>query len=123
MLLYADSFKSILDLLTLLVIFAFVLGVTYFTTRYIANFQRERTEAGNIRLLEATRLAQNKYIQLVKIGDKYFALAVCKDTVSVICELDESEIKNLDGVNENLPSFSDILKKFKKENAEKDNTQ
>lgn len=42
MLLAVDNVKSISQLLTLLVIFAFVLAITYFTTKYVANYQKER---------------------------------------------------------------------------------
>ncbi len=114
MLLAVDNVKSISQLLTLLVIFAFVLAITYFTTRYVANYQKGKMSDSNIKLLEAARLSQNKYIQLVQIGKKYYALAISKDNVTVISEVPEEELK-LEADSAMPHKFADILASFKKE--------
>ena len=72
-LLSATTVKSVAQLLTLLLIFAFVLGITYFTTRYVANYQKGKMIDSNIKLMDAARLSQNKYIQIVQIGKKVTA--------------------------------------------------
>lgn len=117
MLLSATTVKSFAQLLTLLLIFIFVLGITYFTTRYVANFQKGKMVDSNIKLMDAARLSQNKYIQIVQIGKKYYALAVCKDTVTVIGEVSEDElvVNNDTGV---VPQkFADILSNLKKKSV------
>lgn len=122
MLLAVDNVKSISQLLTLLVIFAFVLAITYFTTKYVANYQKGKMSDSNIKLLEATRLSQNKYIQLVQIGKKYYALAISKDNVTVISEVPEDELK-LEDENEKPHKFADILASFKKDNASEERNE
>lgn len=117
MLLSATTVKSFAQLLTLLLIFIFVLGITYFTTRYVANFQKGKMVDSNIKLMDAARLSQNKYIQIVQIGKKYYALVVCKDTVTVIGEVSEDElvVNNDTGV---VPQkFADILSNLKKKSV------
>ena len=76
----------------------------------------------NIKLLEATRLSQNKYIQLVQIGKKYYALAISKDNVTVISEVPEDELK-LEDENEKPRKFADILASFKKYNASEERNE
>ena len=46
----------------------------------------------NINILETMRISNTKYIQVVKIGSKVFAIAVAKDTVTYLCELNEDEL-------------------------------
>lgn len=126
MLLSVDNVKSISQLLTLLVIFAFVLAITYFTTRFVANYQKGRMEDSNIKLLDAARLSQNKYIQIVQIGKKYYALAISKDTVTVIAEVPEEEITIKEDTGVVPQKFADILSNLKNKGSvtdEKDDTE
>jgi len=126
MLLSVDNVKSISQLLTLLVIFAFVLAITYFTTRFVANYQKGRMEDSNIKLLDAARLSQNKYIQIVQIGKKYYALAISKDTVAVIAEVPEEEITIKEDTGVVPQKFADILSNLKNKGSvtdEKDDTE
>lgn len=126
MLLSVDNVKSISQLLTLLVIFAFVLAITYFTTRFVANYQKGRMEDSNIKLLDAARLSQNKYIQIVQIGKTYYALAISKDTVTVIAEVPEEEITIKEDTGVVPQKFADILSNLKNKGSvtdEKDDTE
>ena len=104
--------NSYLQMLTVLVIFVGVLGVTAWTTKWVANYQKKQADQGNISLLDACRIGTNKYIQIVRVGEKYLALAICKDTVTVLCEIPEEQLKfmNADG----NAAFSDVLKKIMK---------
>ena len=61
-------------------------------------------------LLEAIRLGNNKYIQVVRLGEKYLALAVCKDTVTVLCEIPREEWKDISPQTFS-ESFKGILEK------------
>ena len=65
-------------------------------------------------LLESFRLSNNKYIQIVRIGNKYLALAVCKDTVTMVTEIPEEELKLSEGTS--MAGFKDILNRVQKKN-------
>ena len=106
------------QLITVLLIFAFVLFITWFATRFVGNFQKERMEGANITVVETQRIAPNKYIQIVKIGDRYFAIAVCKDSVTTISEI-SSESLDLSNTEKEKFSLKEFLNKAKEE--EKDN--
>lgn len=81
------------QLITVLLIFVFVLVITAVTTRWIANFQKTKAPNSNIEVIESTRIAQNKLVEIVRIGDKYFAIALGKDTVTLISELEGDSLK------------------------------
>ncbi len=110
-----STFDSVVRLIGVVLIFLFVLVATYATTRWIANYQQTSAKNRNIRVIETYRLTSNKYIQIVHVGGKYLAIAVSKDNVSVLTELNEEEIIDFSAVNENKreESFGNILEKFK----------
>ena len=74
-------------------IFVAVLAVTALVTKWIAGYQKQQGAAGNIEVRETVRIANNKYIQLVRIGESYFAIAVCKDTVTALGQIPAEQLK------------------------------
>ena len=113
MVLTAGGYDSFLDLITVLLIFVFVIAITLFTTKYVANYQKVQNAGKNIEVLETYRISQSKYIQIVKIGTKYVAIAVSKDTVTLLTALEETDISFNEMVNEGK-SFKDIFAGLKK---------
>ena len=86
----ADSYAQFI---TVLFIFVAVLAVTALVTKWIAGYQKQQGAAGNIEVRETVRIANNKYIQLVRIGESYFAIAVCKDTVTALGQIPAEQLK------------------------------
>lgn len=113
--LVADSrANNIVQLLFSIFIFVLVLAVTWFVTKWIGNYQNLQSKCRNVEVIETARIANGKYIQIVRVADAYFAIAVCKDTVTFLTKLDEQEIqKEQSSSSENAESFQDILKKIK----------
>ena len=112
--------SSFAQLITLLIVFVFVLALTYYATKWMAKIQKSQFRNSNIEVVETFRLSNTKYIQIVKLGGKYVAIAVGKDTVTFLTELDATEL-DLDkplGKTENL-EFHEILKKVKDMNRKK----
>lgn len=118
----SSRIEAFAQLLTLLIIFIFVLAVTYYVTRFVGNYHKNKLSGSNINILETMRIANNKYIQIVKIGSRVFAIAVAKDTVSYLCELDEDELIYKESSSGkmliNNDNFKEILEKFKKDKPE-----
>ena len=94
-----------------LILFCIVLAITYTTTRWIANFQKTKQAGSNIQVLETCKIAPNAYIQIVKIGLKFVAVAVCKDTVTKIVELSEEELQLAVPGESQTAGFREILDK------------
>ena len=97
------------QLITVLLIFVAVLALTAFTTKYIAKVQRQTGMSGNLEVLETIRISSTKYIQLVRIGETYVAMAVCKDTVTKLCEVPKEQLKETLPMESNNFSFKEML--------------
>ena len=94
MIILTGKTDSYAQFITVLLIFVAVLAVTALVTKWIAGYQKQQGAAGNIEVLETVRIANNKYIQLVRIGESYFAIAVCKDTVTNLGEIPAGQLKD-----------------------------
>ncbi len=108
----ADSY---IQFISLLLIFVVVLGVTYYVTKWLAGYQKEKNNGGNIEIIETARISTSKYIQIVRIGDKYMAIAVGKDEITSLGEIDRDSLIVKDLSADNSGSFKDILEKIKGE--------
>lgn len=106
--------KSIAELVFLLILFALILAACVVTTRFVAGRQMQRGKNSNFKPLETYQIAQNRYLQLVQVGTRYFVISVTKENVSFIAEMKEDEITIREdsglGVQK---SFKDILSEFK----------
>ena len=87
-----SSIQSLLELLGLVLVFVIVLVVCYFTTKFVAGRQLVQKKIGNFEVVETFAIAQNKYLQLIRMGKKYVVISVAKDAVAFITELDENEV-------------------------------
>lgn len=112
----SDRADSYVQFVTVLLLFVFVLAVTAFVTKWIGGYQKGSGAAGkNMELVEALRLSNNKYVQIVRIGRKYLALAVCKDTVTMLSEIPEEDLSFPEGSSGSALGFRDVLAKIQKE--------
>ena len=107
---------SIVQLFTVILIFIFVLALTYFTTKFTAKLQMGRYQNANVEIIETYKIAPTKYIQVVRIGEKYFSYVVCKETVTLLGELAKDDITDSkqNEPNTAVLSFKDIFEKLKK---------
>ena len=111
-----NNVDSYLQFMTVLIIFVFVLVVTYWTTKWIAGYQKGKLHNTNMELIEAIRLTNNKYIQIIRVGQKYLAVAICKDSVTMLTEIPEEQLMLSEGVDDIQPSFKELLDKLQKKN-------
>ncbi len=101
--------SDIAQLLTMLIIFVVVLAASMWVTKWIGNYQKNQYASGNIEVIESSRIAPNKWVEIVRVGSKYKALAICKDTVTFLGDIDESELKREE--TSEKKSFADVLSK------------
>lgn len=104
--------NNVVQFITVTLLFVLVLGLTYFTTRFVGGYQKNKLSGTNIKVLETMRVANNKFVSLIKVGDKVFAVALCKDTVTMLGEVDEASL-TIEESADTAPSFDEIFKKFK----------
>lgn len=111
---YAINVNSIVQFLVALLMLAIVVVLCYFTTKFVANYQKGVMGKGNIEVMEAKSLGSNKMIQIVRIGDEYFAIGVSKDNVSLISKVDKEALIYEEVQPSKIgSSFSQILDKVK----------
>ncbi len=109
---------SVVQFLTVLIMFVFVLGITYLTTRYIAKIQKVQMTNRNMELIDTLRISNNKYLQIVRIGGKYYCMAVCKDTVTMLGEVQKEELVFYEGDANAGMDFKSILEDFKQKHKD-----
>lgn len=106
------SNHPVYQFVTVTLIFIFVIGITYFTTRWIGMYQKKHASYGAVKIIESFRLSSNKLLQVVKAGDKCFLIAVCKDTVTLLGEVDEKTLE-LEKDSDKPESFGTVFSRFK----------
>lgn len=123
------TLESLAQFLTALFIFIFVLLITWFTTRLIGNMQKQRMTGTNIEVIETTKITPSKYLQIIRAGEKYLLIAVCKDTVTMLTELSEDSLISPADSRDDQTDFGNLLEKARiklsgrnteKEQAERD---
>ncbi len=119
LLLTSSTGESIFQLVVVLLIFIIVLALTYYTTKWIAGYQKSHSYNRNLEIVETLKLTTNKYVQIVKAGnDKYLVLGIGKDEVSLLATLSSDEVEDsMTGLETNVMgdiSFQEALDKFKK---------
>ena len=55
-----NSINAVAEFFTVLLIFLLILAVTYFATKWIANFQKVKISSRNIRVIETYKITTNK---------------------------------------------------------------
>ncbi len=124
MILLSSSLNSFIQLVGVLLIFCFVLAMTYFVSKWIGGYQKGSMLNKNLRVVESIKIGTNKFICLVKAGEIYLVVAVGKDEVTMLAQLTEEQLSE-DSVSDtgNSPlsagslkateNFQEILEKIK----------
>lgn len=112
-----QGLDSYIQFVAVLIVFILVLALTAFTTKWIAKYQKQHSVTSNIEVIETTNMSNGKYIQIIRIGETYMAIAVCKDTVTTICEVPKEQLVEREIVN-NQGQFKELfLKAIKKDSG------
>ena len=113
--------NSVAELLTVLVIFALVLIVTWLVTKWIAGYQQGKNCGKNLEVIETSKIAPNKYLQIIRMGRKYVAIAVGKDTVTMLTEIPEDQLQLPEGRKDKTQkSFREILAEYREKDTEEE---
>ena len=94
-LMLSASMESFLQLFVALLIFVFVLILTYLTTQWIGKYQKSHMNTKNLRIVETIPAGQNKHICLVKAGTQYLVVAVGKDEIHLLSTLTEEQLSDV----------------------------
>ena len=119
--------ENVIEFIVVLIIFVGVLVLTYYATRFIASYQKTHTYNKNIEVIETARVANNKYIQVIRVGkEDYFVIGVGKDEVAPIGQV-KGEHLDLSREDVMVPdvtkfskNFKSLLDSFRNENSNSD---
>lgn len=114
--LLSSSLESFLQLIGVLLIFVFVLFLTYITTRWLGGYTKAHNQNKNLKIVESLSLGNNKMICIVQAGQKYLVVSVGKDDIRFLQELTEEELLALpqeEAGKTGTESFQDILERVK----------
>lgn len=110
---------SLYNVISLILIFIFILILAYFTAKLTAKLQGNSiNKMANIKIIDTFRLGGNKFISVVKIGDNYYALGFGKDEITMIDKLDKDTINIPEDSREPKMNFKDILSNINKKDKE-----
>lgn len=114
----ATHIDSFVQFITVLIIFVFVLVVTYAVTRWISKFQKQQSSGTNMEIIETQRISSSKYLQIIRAGEKYLVIAVCKDSVTMLAEIPGESLTFLPHEETGKFDFKDILERVRKSTDE-----
>ena len=108
--------ESAAQLVILILVFILVVVLAYFAARIAGKYQSNFiNKKSNIKIIETYRVTNNKFIQVVKIGDKYAALGIGKEEISFLMELNGESIKEQEPTVIPNVDFKQFIGRFNKD--------
>lgn len=106
--------KGIGELIVLLLIFIGILFLAYLSSKIAARFQSGSMKNHNMTVVETMRVQNNKFVQIIKIADKFIVIGVGKDEIHFLTELDGSQLTEETDNPDVLKhtGFQDVLSMF-----------
>lgn len=123
-----SSMSSILSVISLILIFIFIVALAYFTTKFIAKYQNNSMNSrSNIRVIESFRMGSNKFVAIIEVSNNFYVIGVGKEEITLIDKLDSDSISNIkNGQMKDLGKkidFKEILSQIKNKSVEKEHTE
>lgn len=103
---------SVVQLITVLFIFVAVLFITLYVTKWVAGFQKHQMIGRNMKVIETMRLTPTQFVQIVKVGKQYLAIAVSKEQVTLLAKLEEDELEDIEDDSVET-DFSKVFDRFR----------
>lgn len=113
-----NSSFSTLKLIGLIILCIAIIVACYYTTKFVGKKQTGGS-GRNFRPIETYRISQNKFLQIVAVGKRYFLIASSKDGISMLAELNESDLE-LEQKGTSHKNFKAILASLSKDKKDSD---
>lgn len=122
-LLISSSLDSFLELIGVLLIFVFVLVITYLCSKWMAGYQKMHMKSKNLQIIESIPAGNNKAICLVKAGTEYLVVGIGKDEIQYLATLSEEQLTDFSFREEKATgkeeTFQEIFGQFKDKMSKK----
>lgn len=116
-----SSMDSLFQLIGVSILFIIILVITYYTTKFVGGAKLGMTKNSDFKVIETFKITQNKYLQLIQIGTRYFVISISKDDIRFLTELNENEIKQQDETKPPKSNFTELFNSVLKKQKEKIN--
>lgn len=93
----------------------FVLFLTYYGTKWLSVKTTSISKSKYMNVVDKIVLGQNKYLAIIEISNKYYLLSITDNSINIIKDLDELDLKTIEITSENL-EFNKIFSRFFKNN-------
>lgn len=108
-----NSSRGWLEMIGLVFILIIILLAAYYTSKLVGKLTLSQLKNSNFQVIDTYRISPNKFLQIVKVANKYVVISVSKDNITMIAELEESEVFIREAnIKENM-SFKQIFEKIK----------
>lgn len=113
--------SNVLQLLAVVLVFVIVLAGTYYVTKWIAKSGMIQSQSKNIKVIETFKITTGKYIQIIRLGTKYYAIGVTKDHITFLTPLEEEQLdfSPEPGMGQKA-SFKEIFDRFTRNDKNKE---
>lgn len=108
-----SSTGSLWQMFGLVLLLIIILFAAYYTSKFVGKMTMGQLKNSNFQVIDAYRITPNKVLQIIKVGNKFLLIAITKDEINLITELDESEVFIKDTGTKEIQSFKQILDKLK----------
>jgi len=88
-----SDWKWILQFLLLLILFIGIVFGAYYVTKWIGMAQFRKYQGKNIRVVESIGIGQQKALQLIQVGTKFFLIGTTKDRIIFMTEIDQTTLE------------------------------
>jgi flagellar protein FliO/FliZ len=117
-----SNWDSVFQLIGVSVLFIIILVITYYTTKFVGGVKMGMTKNSNFKVLETFKITQNKYLQLIQVGTRYFVISIGKDEIHFLAELKENEIIKQEEAKIQTGNFTELFQSVLKKQKEKNKT-
>jgi len=90
----------------------FVALLAYFVVRMLALARGRMGRGGNLAVIESIAVGNQSMVQLIKAGDKYLVIGVTREKVTILTELEDSQVNVPDTVEVAITPFDSVLKRY-----------
>lgn len=109
----SDTLGSVVQIFGMLIAFALILAAAYYVSKYFGKYALRVRENSNIKIVETSRIAADKYLQIIEVNGQYFLIGISKAGISLISEIDADKIKACEPKEIVKFSFKEFLDKAK----------
>ncbi len=113
---WSSSFATAGQFFLIIIAFAIVLFLAYFSTRWIGSMKMGARRNSSLKIVSTMPLGGSNSLQVVKVGERYFLIGVSKENITFISEVSKDDISEIEVEKVKLPFekyFQDCFSKFK----------